>query len=102
MIHTTVRTEIVLDMVSTIGCFCHFFRTSRDIQFGTFDEDTIGTERACKLAAIEAVAKCLWNIGLGQICYHQLNPRGCTNRRQRLAIVFNSNVAAETATNSHF
>lgn len=59
MVQTTVRTEIIPNIISTIWCFCHFFRISRDIQFCTFDDIIVGIGCPGKLATIETVAQSL-------------------------------------------
>lgn len=62
MVHTTVWTEIVLDMIPAVRRFRYFSRTSSDFQVGTFDDKIVRIESAGKFAAIETVAYCLLEV----------------------------------------
>lgn len=48
---------MIPDIISTIRFFCHFFRTSRDIQVCTIDDIIVGIGCPGKLATIETVAQ---------------------------------------------
>ena len=56
LVQTTVGTEVIPNIISTICCLYDFFRTPRDIQVCTFNNITEGEERAGNLATIETVA----------------------------------------------
>lgn len=59
MLQTTIGTEIVLDMISTVRRLCHFFGTSSDFQVGAIDDKIICVEGAGKFATIKTMAKSL-------------------------------------------
>lgn len=59
IIQTTVRTEIILNCIPTIRRLWHFFRTSRNMQFCTLDDEIEAIGSPGKLATIETVAQCL-------------------------------------------
>ena len=56
MIQTTIRTEIIPNVISTIRFLFHFFWISGDVQFGGFDDVVVAVGCSRKFAAIEAVA----------------------------------------------
>lgn len=102
IVHTAVWTEIVLNMISTVRRFCHFFRTSSDFQIGTFDDKIIRVESAGKFATIKTVAKCLLKESIMLSSWKQSLPLTYTNRCYRLTTILDPNLAAKTATNNHF
>lgn len=58
-VHTTVRAEIVLDMISAVRCFRHFFWVSSYLQVRPFDDKIVCVETAGEFTAIQTVAWCL-------------------------------------------
>jgi hypothetical protein len=98
-VQTTVGTEIIFDIISTIRCFWYFFWTSRDLHFCNFNNETIGERCPGKFATVDAVAQSLGENKM-RLCSQPTRIRD-TCRCYGLPIVFNSNLATETAANRH-
>lgn len=78
MIQTTIGTEIIPNVISTIRCLFHFFRVSGDIQFGSFDDVVVAVGCSRKFAAVEAVAQSLVEIKIrGQETHRRFNFVDC-------------------------